>query len=96
MDSKFKKKLHKEANKDGLFHIGLDHPDGTQEDIAAVAIIAFERNDKGIRLRILDNPEISEDWWRAVIKGMYDGLDSAMAARKLAQEKEKHDDIKAG
>ncbi|MDP2727031.1 MAG: hypothetical protein Q8P59_05770 [Dehalococcoidia bacterium] len=57
--------------------------DGHIEEIKAVAIIAFEeRGDAQVYLRMFDNQDIPEEWWRLVIKSMYDGLDKAMADRR--------------
>jgi hypothetical protein len=56
--------------------------DGELEKIKAVAVIAFEeRSPTEVRLRMFDNPDIPESWWRLVIKQMYDGLDKAMEER---------------
>ena len=65
------------------YELSLLMPDGEVETVKAVAIIAFEERDaKNVALRMFDNPEIPEAWWRMVIKQMYDGLDQAMEDRR--------------
>lgn len=62
--------------------------EGQPEDIEAVALIVFqETNPAQVTLRMFDNPEIPEEWWRMVIKEMYDGLDKAMESRQNRLEK---------
>lgn len=65
------------------YQLSLLMPDGEVETVKAVAIVAFEEQDaQHVALRMFDNPDIPESWWRMVIKQMYDGLDKAMEDRR--------------
>jgi hypothetical protein len=64
------------------YELTINH-DEKLEKIKAVAIIAFEeRSPSQVFLRMFDNPDIPETWWRMVITKMYDGLDEAMEERR--------------
>jgi len=57
---------------------------GEKELVKAIALIAFveDHENHTITLRMFDQPEISEKWWRSGITSMYEGLDMAMADRQ--------------
>jgi hypothetical protein len=50
--------------------------------IKAKAIIAFQEMENGqVASRMFDNPDLTDDWWREIITGMYEKLEIGIKQR---------------